>query len=113
MGYGMVYFVKYLLVDKNDMFEGKKVVVFGSGNVVIYVMEKVIELGVIVIICFDLFGFVYDLEGIDVVLVKELKEKNCECILKYVEICKGVIYYDKEFVWNFEIVYDIVLLCVI
>lgn len=74
-GYGTVYFVKHLLADKNDTFEGKKVAVSGSGNVAIYAMEKATELGATVITCSDSSGFVYDPEGIDVALVKELKEK--------------------------------------
>lgn len=59
-GYGTVYFVKHLLADKNDTFEGKKVAVSGSGNVAIYAMEKATELGATVITCSDSSGFVYD-----------------------------------------------------
>ena len=110
-GYGTVYFVKHLLADKNDTFEGKKVAVSGSGNVAIYAMEKATELGATVITCSDSSGFVYDPEGIDVALVKELKEKNRERISKYVETRKGATYYDKESVWNFETAYDIALPC--
>ncbi|HAP3055692.1 TPA: NADP-specific glutamate dehydrogenase [Enterococcus faecalis] len=110
-GYGTVYFVKHLLADKNDTFEGKKVAVSGSGNVAIYAMEKATELGATVITCSDSSGFVYDPEGIDVALVKELKEKNRERISKYVETRKGATYYDKESVWDFETAYDIALPC--
>jgi glutamate dehydrogenase (NADP+) len=53
----------------------------------------------------------YDPEGIDVALVKELKEKNRERISKYVETRKGATYYDKESVWDFETAYDIALPC--
>ena len=110
-GYGTVYFVKHLLADKNDTFEGKKVAVSGSGNVAIYAMEKATELGATVITCSDSSGFVYDPEGIDVALVKELKEKNRARISKYVETRKGATYYDKESVWDFETAYDIALPC--
>ncbi|EOI00342.1 glutamate dehydrogenase [Enterococcus moraviensis ATCC BAA-383] len=110
-GYGCVYFVKHLLKDSNDSFEGKKVVVSGSGNVSIYAMEKAKELGATVLTCSDSSGFVYDPNGIDVELVKELKEKNRERISKYVETHSDAKYYDGQSVWDFEVAYDIALPC--
>lgn len=110
-GYGCVYFVKHLLKDSNDSFEGKKVVVSGSGNVSIYAMEKAKELGATVLTCSDSSGFVYDPNGIDVELVKELKEKNRERISKYVETHSDATYYDGQSVWDFEVAYDIALPC--
>ncbi|MEI5995566.1 NADP-specific glutamate dehydrogenase [Candidatus Enterococcus mansonii] len=110
-GYGCVYFVKHLLNDLNESFKGKKVVVSGSGNVAIYAMEKVKELGGTVLTCSDSNGFIYDPNGIDVELVKELKEKNRERISKYVTTHKEATYYDGQSVWDFEIAYDIALPC--
>ncbi len=110
-GYGCVYFVKHLLKDSNDSFQGKKVVVSGSGNVSIYAMEKAKELGATVLTCSDSNGFIYDPNGIDVELVKELKEKNRERISKYVETHKDAVYYDGQSVWNFDVAYDIALPC--
>ncbi|MTD38804.1 NADP-specific glutamate dehydrogenase [Erwinia sp. CPCC 100877] len=110
-GYGCVYFVKHLLNDQNDSFDGKKVVVSGSGNVSIYAMEKAQELGATVLTCSDSSGFVYDPDGIDVDLVKELKEKNRERISKYVETRTSATYYDGQSVWDFDLAYDIALPC--
>lgn len=110
-GYGCVYFVKHLLNDSGDSFAGKKVVVSGSGNVSIYAMEKAQELGATVLTCSDSTGFVYDPEGIDVALVKELKEKNRERISKYVDTRKRATYYDGQSVWDFDVAYDIALPC--
>ncbi|MCB5950547.1 NADP-specific glutamate dehydrogenase [Enterococcus sp. BWT-B8] len=110
-GYGAVYFVRHLLNDRNDSFEGKKVVVSGSGNVAIYAMEKAKELGAVVLTCSDSNGFVYDPNGIDVELVKELKEKNRERISKYVETHKDAEYFDGQSVWDFKKAYDIALPC--
>lgn len=65
-----------MLKFKGDSIKGKLVVIFGLGNVVQYVIEKVIEFGVKVIMLLDLFGIIYDLEGImleKLVYVLELK----------------------------------------
>lgn len=110
-GYGCVYFVKHLLKDSNDSFAGKKVVVSGSGNVAIYAMEKAKELGATVLTCSDSNGFVYDPEGIDVELVKVIKEQNRERISKYVETRSNAKYYDGQSVWDFVVDYDIALPC--
>lgn len=110
-GYGAVYFVRHLLNDLNDSFDGKKVVVSGSGNVSIYAMEKATELGATVLTCSDSTGFVYDPDGIDVELVKEIKEKNRERISKYVETRKNATYYDGQSVWDLKESYDIALPC--
>lgn len=75
-GYGLVYYVKHLLKEEKDTFEGKTVFVSGSGNVAIYAIEKVHELGGKVVTCSDSSGYIYDSEGIDLPLLKEIKEKN-------------------------------------
>ena len=64
-GYGLVYFVDEYLKSTGDSFEGKKVVVHGSGNVAIYAIQKVAQLGGTVIACSDTKGWVEDPEGID------------------------------------------------
>lgn len=64
-GYGLVYFVDEYLKSTGDSFEGKKVVVHGSGNVAIYAIQKVAQLGGTVIACSDTKGWVEDSEGID------------------------------------------------
>jgi glutamate dehydrogenase (NADP+) len=75
-GYGAVYFVERMLRTRGQSFDGKKVVVSGAGNVAIYTMEKVAELGGRVIACSDSGGYVVDEAGIDLALLKEIKEKK-------------------------------------
>ena len=65
-GYGLVYYVDEYLKCHDDSFEGKTVVVHGSGNVAMYAIEKAEQLGATVVACSDTKGWVYDAEGIDV-----------------------------------------------
>ncbi len=73
-GYGAVYFAKYMLEDRGETLEGKKCVVSGSGNVSIYTIEKLYHLGAIPVTCSDSNGMIYDEAGIDLELLKDLKE---------------------------------------
>jgi glutamate dehydrogenase (NADP+) len=73
-GYGAVYFAKYMLEDRGETLEGKRCVVSGSGNVAIYTIEKLYHLGALPITCSDSHGMIYDEKGIDLELLKELKE---------------------------------------
>lgn len=73
-GYGAVYFVERMLRTRGQSFDGKKVIASGAGNVSIYTMEKVSELGGRVIACSDSDGYVVDQAGIDLALLKEIKE---------------------------------------
>ncbi len=83
-GYGAAYFVRRMMQIKGLDLEGRKVVVSGSGNVAIYTMEKFIEFGAKVIACSDSNGFVYDENGLDLDLIKEIKEVRRERISTYV-----------------------------
>ncbi|HML44618.1 MAG: NADP-specific glutamate dehydrogenase [Hyphomicrobium zavarzinii] len=74
-GYGAVYFVERMLRTKGQSFDGKKVVVSGAGNVAIYTMEKVKQLGGRIIACSDSDGYVVEESGIDLALLKEVKER--------------------------------------
>jgi glutamate dehydrogenase (NADP+) len=74
-GYGAVYFVERMLRTKGQSFDGKKVVVSGAGNVAIYTMEKVKQLGGRIIACSDSDGYVVEESGIDLTLLKEVKER--------------------------------------
>lgn len=98
-GYGLIYFTEEMLKDKNTSFKDKKVVISGSGNVAIYAAEKAESLGAKVIALSDSNGYVYDENGIDVELVKEIKEVRRGRIkeyaekkqaAKYTEGCKGI-----------------------
>ncbi len=84
-GYGAVYFAKYMLEDRGETLEGKKCVVSGSGNVSIYTIEKLYHLGAIPITCSDSNGMIYDAEGIDLELLKDLKEVKRERLTEYVK----------------------------
>lgn len=98
-GYGLCYFTKEMLSDKGESFKGKTVVISGSGNVAIYACEKATQLGGKVIALSDSSGYIVDEEGIDLALVKQIKEVDRKRIkeyvntrknAKYVEGCKGI-----------------------
>jgi glutamate dehydrogenase (NADP+) len=84
-GYGTVFFVDEILKTSNESFEGKKVVVSGSGNVAIYAIEKVHQLGGTVVACSDSGGYVVDEEGIDLDLLRDIKEVRRGRIAEYAE----------------------------
>ena len=82
-GYGTVFFADEMLKEKGSSFDGKKVVVSGSGNVAIYAIEKIHQLGGTVIACSDSNGYVVDPAGIDLDLLKEIKEVRRERLGAY------------------------------
>ncbi|QFR43675.1 NADP-specific glutamate dehydrogenase [Sulfurimonas xiamenensis] len=84
-GYGAVYFAKYMLEDRGETLEGKRCVVSGSGNVSIYTIEKLYHLGAIPVTCSDSNGMIYDEDGIDLELLKDLKEVRRERLTEYVK----------------------------
>ncbi|WP_127533236.1 NADP-specific glutamate dehydrogenase [Paenibacillus kobensis] len=84
-GYGCVYFVNEMLESKGLSYQGSTVVVSGSGNVSIYAIEKATQLGAKVVACSDSNGYVYDPNGIDLALVKQLKEVERKRISEYVK----------------------------
>ena len=75
-GYGLVYFVDEYLKSQGDSFEGKNVVVHGSGNVAIYAIQKVSQLGGKVLACSDTHGWVEDPEGIDYQVLEHIYNKK-------------------------------------
>ena len=85
-GYGATYFVQRMLETKGMGFDGKRVTVSGSGNVAIYTMEKVAEFGGRIVACSDSNGYVVDEDGVDLQLVKEIKEVRRERISEYVKL---------------------------
>lgn len=84
-GFGTVYFAQEMLKGQNDSFDGKTVVVSGSGNVSIHAMQKATELGAKVVACSDSNGYVYDKDGINLDTVKRLKEVERKRIKEYVK----------------------------
>lgn len=98
-GYGLCYFTSEMLKDAGKSFEGKKVVISGSGNVAIYANQKATQMGAKVIAMSDSNGYIVDEAGIDYKVLKEIKEVKRERIktyleyvpsAKYVEGCKGI-----------------------
>ena len=83
-GYGSVYFAQYMLEDRSESLEGKRCVVSGSGNVAIYTLEKLYQLGALPVTCSDSNGMIYDENGIDLALLKELKEQKRLRISEYI-----------------------------
>ncbi|SDS01665.1 NADP-specific glutamate dehydrogenase [Microlunatus soli] len=88
-GYGTVFFVDEILRTRGDSMDGKTVVVSGSGNVAIYAIEKVQQLGGTVIGCSDSSGYVVDQKGIDLELLREVKETRRGRIAEYAELRGG------------------------
>jgi glutamate dehydrogenase (NADP+) len=99
-GYGTVYFVEEMLKVRGDSLEGKTAVVSGSGNVAIYTIEKIHQLGGKVVACSDSNGFVYDEEGIDLDIVKLLKEVQRRRIKEYLEQRPNAKYTEKGNIWE-------------
>ncbi|MEO6826522.1 MAG: NADP-specific glutamate dehydrogenase [Microbacteriaceae bacterium] len=84
-GYGAVFFAEQMLATRGESFDGKRVLVSGSGNVAIYAIEKVHQLGGTVVGCSDSSGAVYDPDGIDLDLLKQVKEKERARISVYAD----------------------------
>lgn len=84
-GYGTVYFAAEILKTRGSSLDGKRVVVSGSGNVAIYAVEKAAALGATVIACSDSSGYVVDENGIDLDLLKEIKEVRRERLVAYAD----------------------------
>lgn len=108
-GYGTVFFVDEMLRDRGESLDGKRVVVSGSGNVAIYAIEKVHQLGGTVVACSDSGGYVVDEAGIDVELLKDLKEVRRARIAEYVESRPSASYVADGSVW--DVTCDVALPC--
>ncbi|WP_027389817.1 NADP-specific glutamate dehydrogenase [Chrysiogenes arsenatis] len=99
-GYGTVFFVDEMLKAHKDSFEGKNVLVSGSGNVAIYAIEKVHELGGKVIACSDSNGVIVDEKGINLQLVQQLKEIERRRIKDYTQYEKSARFIEKGNIWD-------------
>ncbi len=101
-GYGAVYFMREMLGQRGEGLEGKSAVVSGSGNVALYAIEKLIELGAKVVTASDSSGYIYDPNGFDadkLAWLKDLKEVRRGRIRDYAEKF-GVEYHDNARPWN-------------
>jgi len=101
-GYGLAYFVREVLATQNEKLEGKTCVVSGSGNVATYAIEKVQQLGAKVVACSDSDGFVYDKNGIDLGLVKQIKQVERGRIKEYAERKDQSEFHDTGSIWSIE-----------
>ncbi|AMK15772.1 NADP-specific glutamate dehydrogenase [Methanobrevibacter olleyae] len=99
-GYGLLYFANAMLKANDETLEGKTAIVSGSGNVAIYAIEKAIQLGAKPVSCSDSTGWIYDPEGIDVELLKEIKEVKRERLTAYAEARPSAEYHDGKGVWT-------------
>ena len=92
-GYGLCYFTDEMIkCMKNESFKGKTVVISGSGNVAIYATQKATELGGKVVALSDSNGYIYDPNGINLDVVKQLKEVERARISEYVNRVSGATY---------------------
>lgn len=111
-GYGTVYFADSMLKTQNETFEGKKVVISGSGNVAQYAAEKVLHLGGAVLTLSDSGGFIYDKDGIDeekLAFVMDLKNNKRGRISEYVDKYPSAEFHKGETPW--KVACDIALPC--
>ena len=108
-GYGLIYIVEEHLNCTGDTFEGKTVSVSGSGNVATYAVQKVQELGAKVVTLSDSTGWIHDPNGIDVDLLKQVKEVERARISEYAKRREGVEYHEGRGVWSVPV--DIALPC--
>jgi len=108
-GYGLLYFTNELLKDHNDGMDGKTVSVSGAGNVAIYAAEKAMELGAKVVTLSDSTGWIYDKNGIDLDLVKEIKEVRRARLSEYKAAKSDCEYHEGRGVWSVPV--DIALPC--
>jgi glutamate dehydrogenase (NADP+) len=99
-GYGCTFFVDEMLRARGESFDGKDVVVSGSGNVAIYTIEKVHQLGGRVVACSDSSGYVMDPKGIDLDLLKEVKEVRRERISAYADMRENADFVAGRSVWE-------------
>lgn len=109
-GYGLVYFTEEMLKANNNSFNGKTVVISGSGNVAIYATEKATEFGAKVVALSDSNGYIYDENGINLDVVKEIKEVKRGRIKEYLDVVPSATYTEGSTnIWNVKC--DIALPC--
>ncbi len=108
-GYGLLYITQELLKCHGQSMTGKTCVVSGSGNVAIYAIEKAHQLGAKVVTASDSTGWIYDPEGIDVALLKEIKEVKRARLTEYAAARPSAQYNEGRGVWQIKC--DVALPC--
>ncbi len=99
-GYGLLYIVEEMLKCHGQEIAGKTVAVSGAGNVAIYAIEKARQLGAKPVTCSDSTGWIYDPDGIDAALLKEIKEKNRQRLTEYAKRRPQAEYHEGRGVWS-------------
>ena len=108
-GYGLLYLTKEMLKCNNNDIAGKTVVVSGAGNVAIYAIQKAQQMGAKPVTCSDSTGWIYDPEGIDVELLKEIKEVKRARLTEYAAARPSAEYHEGRGVWSVKC--DVALPC--
>ncbi|GFI17502.1 MAG: NADP-specific glutamate dehydrogenase [Lachnospiraceae bacterium] len=108
-GYGLLYLTEEMLKCNGHELKGKTVVISGSGNVAIYATQKAQQLGAKVVTVSDSTGWVYDPEGIDVALLKEVKEVKRARLTEYAAARPSAQYHEGRGVWSVKC--DVALPC--
>ena len=108
-GYGLLYLTKEMLKCNDKDIAGKTVVVSGAGNVAIYAIQKAQQMGAKPVTCSDSTGWIYDSEGIDVELLKEVKEVKRARLTEYVAARPSAEYHEGRGVWSVKC--DVALPC--
>lgn len=108
-GYGLLYLTEEMLRCNGKDIAGKTIAVSGAGNVAIYAIQKAQQLGAKPVTCSDSTGWIYDPEGIDVALLKEVKEVKRARLTEYATARKSAEYHEGKGVWSVKV--DIALPC--
>lgn len=108
-GYGVAYFVAEMLKAKGESVEGKTAVISGSGNVAIYAIQKIHQLGGLAIACSDSSGYIVDKKGIDLDLLKEIKEVRRGRISEYADAVPHAEFVAGGCIW--DVPCDVALPC--
>ncbi|MBK5221460.1 MAG: NADP-specific glutamate dehydrogenase [Acidimicrobiia bacterium] len=99
-GYGAVFFLEEMLKVRGQGIEGRTCVVSGSGNVAIYAIEKLLQEGAVVVGCSDSGGIIHDPDGIDLAVLKEIKEVERGRICDYSERRPSAVYTEGGNIWD-------------
>ena len=99
-GYGLIYFLDAMLKANGKDIAGQTVAVSGAGNVAIYAIEKAQQLGANVVTCSDSTGWIYDPDGIDVAVLREVKEVKRARLTEYKAKRPGSEYHEGKGVWS-------------
>ena len=107
-GFGAVFFVKEMLAARGTTLEGRRAVVSGSGNVALYAIEKLAQMGATTVACSDSAGYVYDEAGIDFELLRQIKEVERGRVSTYAAR-RGARFVERGDIW--EVPCDVALPC--